>query len=118
MYNDIGGKIKGLSIAFAVIGIIVAVLFGLIRLFNMDDFEDFIKSIVMTLVGCVASWISSWLLYGLGELIEDTHSIAVSNLNIRKIMEDMKRSSQGNGNNNNVNEIKMQMDVQDESNFY
>ena len=48
-----------MSIAFAVIGIIVAVLFGLIRLFNMDDFEDFIKSIVMTLVGCVASWILS-----------------------------------------------------------
>lgn len=109
MYNNIGGKIKGLSIAFAVIGIIVAVLFGLIRLFNMDDFEDFIKSIVMTLVGCVASWISSWLFYGLGELIEDTHSIAVSNLNIRKIMEDMKRSSQENGNNNNVNTPQTQM---------
>lgn len=109
MYNNIGGKIKGLSTALAIIGIVVAVLFGLIRLFNMDDFEDFIESIIIILIGCAASWISSWLLYGLGELIEDTHSIAVSNLNIRKIMEDMKRSSQENGNNNNVNTPQIQM---------
>lgn len=117
MYNNIGGKIKGLSIAFAVIGIIVAVLFGLIRLFNMDDFEDFIKSIVMTLVGCVASWISSWLFYGLGELIEDTHSIAVSNLNIRKIMEN-KNAAVTNFGDVNTPQIQMNSNVNRQAELY
>ncbi len=106
-----------MSIAFAVIGIIVAVLFGLIRLFNMDDFEDFIKSIVMTLVGCVASWISSWLFYGLGELIEDTHSIAVSNLNIRKIMEN-KNAAVTNFGDVNTPQIQMNSNVNRQAELY
>ena len=83
----------------------------------MDDFEDFIKSIVMTLVGCVASWILSQLFYGLGELIEDTHSIAVSNLNIRKIMEN-KNAAVTNFGDVNTPQIQMNSNVNRQAELY
>lgn len=86
MYNNIGGKIKGLSIAFAVMEAALAAIIGCIMIITDDDMA--IAGIIIIVVGCIVAWISSWLLYGFGELIENTRSIAVNSRNIRKIIED------------------------------
>lgn len=83
MYNDIGKKIKYLAILNAVAGtvgsliggiLIINSAYGMIPLFDSSSMGDTI-SIAGWLViigGSILSWISSWLLYGFGELIERT----------------------------------------------
>lgn len=70
MFDNIGGKIKALASAMAIIGIILSVTIGLV-LFGIDD--DMIPvGVVIMVVGSLISWIGSFLLYGFGELIEKT----------------------------------------------
>lgn len=70
MFNNIGGKIKDLASAMAIIGIIASFVLGFV-LFGIDD--DMIPvGIVIIVVGSLISWIGSFLLYGFGELIEKT----------------------------------------------
>ena len=73
MYNNIGGKIKGLAIATFIVAAIAAVITGIV-LMCID--EDLILYGVLTLIlGPVLAWISSWLLYGFGELIDKVSDI-------------------------------------------
>ena len=73
MYDNIGEKIKGLAIAFFIVEAIAAVIAG-IALMAID--EDLILFGALTLiVGPVVAWVSSWLLYGFGELIDKTCDI-------------------------------------------
>lgn len=74
MYNNIGGKIKGLTKVIAVMGALAPIAIGLGLMFNDDD--TFFLGLVIIVVGCLISWISSWLLYGFGELIENTALVA------------------------------------------
>ncbi len=74
MYNNIGGKIKGLTKVIAVLGALAPIAIGLGLMFNDDD--TFFLGLVIIVVGCLISWISSWLLYGFGDLIENTALIA------------------------------------------
>ena len=68
MYDNIGGKIKGLAKAFFIVEAIAAVIAG-IALMAID--EDLILFGALALIlGPVVAWVSSWLLYGFGELIE------------------------------------------------
>lgn len=86
MYNNIGRKIKGLSIAFYIIGAAVPAIIGCIMIASDSDLVT--AGFIVIVVGCIAAWISSWLLYGFGELIENTGHIAANSRNIQKILED------------------------------
>lgn len=115
MYNNIGGKIKGLSIVIAIIEVALAAIVGCILMITDDDMA--MVGIIIITVGGIASWISSWMLYGLGELIEDTHSIAVSNLNIRKILEN-KNAAVTNFGDVNIPQIQMNSNVNRQAELY
>lgn len=79
MYDNIGKKIKGLAMATCFIGIMAAVIYGLV-LISLD--EDFILfGILIMLIGSLVAWISSLCLYGFGELIEKTCAIELSTRN-------------------------------------
>lgn len=68
MFDNIGGKIKTLASAMALIGIILSFVIGFV-IFGIDD--DMIPvGVVIIVVGSLISWIGSFLLYGFGELIE------------------------------------------------
>ncbi len=58
MFKNIGGKIKVLSIVVCSIGMIFSIIYG--SLFN---------SLVIIILGCLASWVSVFTLYGFGHLI-------------------------------------------------
>ena len=80
MYDNIGGKIKGLAKATFIVGAIAAVITG-IALMASD--EDMIPvGLLVMVVGPIVAWVSSWLLYGFGELIENS-AIAVGKETIK-----------------------------------
>ena len=74
MYDNIGGKIKGLAKATFIVEAIATVITG-IALMASD--EDMIPvGLLVMVVGPIVAWVSSWLLYGFGELIDKTCDIA------------------------------------------
>ena len=74
MFNNIGGKIKALASLFTWIGIIISLVIGL--LFIFADSNGVVIGILIIVIGSLMSWISSWLLYGFGDLIENSSIIA------------------------------------------
>mgnify|MGYP007120306613 CR=1 FL=1 len=81
MFNNIGKKIKTLATVITILGISVSVIFGVAVIAGyMSYFRGFstgvASGLIVMVVGSLASWISSFLLYGFGELIEKTSEIA------------------------------------------
>ena len=73
MFDNIGGKIKTLAQVVCWIGIITSIIYGIV-LMGTDDDLIFLGFIVMV-VGALLSWVSSFTLFGFGEIIEDTKLI-------------------------------------------
>ena len=70
MFDRIGSKIKGLASVITWIGIIVSCISGFALISGGD--EQILIGIIVMIVGSLVAWISSFLLYGFGELIEKT----------------------------------------------
>ena len=68
MFNNIEKKIKGLAKVLFIVGMLVSILLGII--FIATDMV--VVGSVLIFVGLPLSLISSWLIYGFGELIENT----------------------------------------------
>jgi hypothetical protein len=73
MYDNIGGKIKGLAKASFIVAAIAEVITG-IALMATDDLIGY--GLLVMFVGPIAAWVSSWLLYGFGQLVENSDIIA------------------------------------------
>ena len=70
LYENIGSKIKNWAKWIFIIEAIGAIITGLVLLFTD---EDLILYGFLTLVcGPIVAWVSSWILYGFGELVEKT----------------------------------------------
>ena len=70
MYRDIGGKIKlAAYIMFAIQAVLCAVL-GFIYISDKN-----IAGFFILVFGILFAWISSWMMYGFGELIDKVSSI-------------------------------------------
>lgn len=84
MFKNIGGKIKGLAKFYVWFGIITSLPFGfwlvvcIEQATGTNDYRDkgmglpaeIALFIVFVIILALIAWISSWLLYGFGELIE------------------------------------------------
>ena len=75
MYDNIGGKIKGLAIATFIVEAIATVITGIVIMVFGDKRSISILGLLVIVVGPIFAWISSWLLYGIGELIDKTCDI-------------------------------------------
>ena len=83
MFDNIGGKIKTLASVIVWLGIIGSVIIGIILMATAE--ELFFVGIIIAIVGSISSWIGSFLLYGFGELVENSAIIAQkSNMNLPK----------------------------------
>ena len=71
MFDNIGRKIKTLAEVCTWVGIIVSAIWGLIILA-----EGEMLGLIIAVAGSVGAWISSFLLYGFGQLIENTDVLA------------------------------------------
>ena len=70
MYDNLGGKIMGLAIITFAIEAIGSVISGIIMCIG-----DMILLGLLTMVGGVlVAWISSWFIYGFGQVIETTEA--------------------------------------------
>jgi hypothetical protein len=81
MFDNIGSKIKGLAKVITWLGIILSVIAGIVQISGGSSYygnsNPFVISGILTIVlGSLAAWISSFLLYGFGELVENSSRIA------------------------------------------
>lgn len=74
MYDNIGGKIKGLAKASFIVVAIAAVITGIVLMVADEDL--ILYGLLVLIVGPIIAWVSSWLLYGFGQLIENSDIIA------------------------------------------
>ncbi len=71
LYADIGQKIKNWAKWIFIIELIAVVIGAFAMLFSGDD--DFILPGILTLIlGPIVAFVSTWILYGFGELIDKT----------------------------------------------
>lgn len=81
MYNNSGAKIKGIASTMAAIGMIGSAVIGMVLMF-----EEPVLGILVVIAGCIGAWLSSLLLAGFGELVENSYKIL-------KLLEEDKGSS-------------------------
>ena len=67
MYDNIGGKIKGLAKATFIVEAIAAIIVGIVLLVETDEWW----CALILFCGPIVAWVSSWLLYGFGEIIDE-----------------------------------------------
>ena len=117
MYNNIGGKIKKLSIIICVIGIIISLLLAIISLPKIETIKYAIKlnlyglikdpiinSAKIFIIGALLSWISSFCLYGFGQLIENSDkTVELLERNNYLLSITLKNNTENNNTNNNIN---------------
>ena len=72
-YDDIGKKIKGLAKASFIVEAIGAIITGFAFLIGWG--LDAWWALFIIFFGPIVAWVSSWLLYGFGELIDKTIDI-------------------------------------------
>ena len=89
MYNNIGRKIKGLAKAIFFIEAIAAIVCGCALFVDGLDGSIILIALLVMVGGSIVAWISSWLLYGYGEMIE-------KNCLIEKHLQDLLTISQSN----------------------
>ena len=85
MYENIGGKIKGLAIVVFAIMAILSVVAGVFTLFR--DNGGFLIGILIAGIGILLSWIGTFFLYGFGQLIENTDILVYQAKNTSKNIE-------------------------------
>ena len=73
-YENIGNKIKGLAQMAFVVEAIAAVITGIALMATDEDL--ILYGLLVLIAGPIIAWVSSWLLYGFGQLIENSDIIA------------------------------------------
>lgn len=89
MYENIGKKIKGLAFWTFLLESIGAVITGISIIAAFEEDLAWIAILIM-FFGPVVAWVSTWLLYGFGELIDKADAIEQ---NTRK--EDVSKITEG-----------------------
>ena len=73
MFKNIGKKIK----LFAVVSVYISLaIFLWLGIYIMLEYKMYVVGIITIILGVLASWISQFLLYGFGELVDKTTEIA------------------------------------------
>lgn len=91
MFYNIGGKIKGVAVAEAIIGIIASIIVGIVLIANSSRSNPTAAlGWGIMIGGSIGAWLNSFILYGFGELIEKTSETNTEIHNIYKILADNK----------------------------
>ncbi|GEM_PF-1939538 len=82
MFDNIGGKLRGLAKLILLVGLVISVI-GMIGVWitggglsgRGGGFTVFIYGLLAGALGALASWVTAIMTYGFGQLIEDTEAI-------------------------------------------
>lgn len=83
MFENVGGKIKALSIILSIVGTLGLIIYGL---FLMS--ESFVVGVLVIILGSLYVWICSLFICGFGEIIEQ---LEISNGNTYEIYQLLKK---------------------------
>ena len=75
MFDNIGGKIKFLAIIICILGIIASIAYGC-SIIILRGTSSLLLGLVIIIGGSILSWISVFMTYGFGQLIENSDIIA------------------------------------------
>ena len=96
MFNNIGRKIKIYAEVVSWIGIIICIIFGVILIISgvNESIGLIFSGLLIALVGSLFCWISSFFLYGFGQLVENS-DILVETLapNFKEDVKDIEKTS-------------------------
>ena len=70
MYKNIGNKIKSLATGTFLVEAIGSIITGFILMAEED-----VLYILLVIFGPLVAWVSSWILYAFGEMVEDIHAM-------------------------------------------
>ena len=73
MFENVAGKLKSLAKVVLIIGIVMTMLIGFEVV--MTDEDKFLLGAFIMVFGAIGTWIVSYVLYALGELLESTCEI-------------------------------------------
>ena len=116
MFNNIGGKIKGLAQFIAWVGIILSFISGIDVI---SSYSNFVGGLLVIVIGSILSWIGSFVLYGFGQLIENSDDMAEMigvMFEEHRLNPNIKRSSNNSPskkpvNNDTLNELQTYLDA-------
>ena len=74
MYDNIGSKIKGLAKVTFYVEAVAAIIGGIALMVEDEDLAA--MGLLLMIVGPLVAWVSTWLIYGFGELIDKACDIA------------------------------------------
>lgn len=86
LYADIGKKIKGWAGWIFIVEAIVSVIGAIVMLFTAEDGGMIFVALLTLILGPVLVWVSSWILYAFGELVDKTCENERNTQNILKLM--------------------------------
>jgi hypothetical protein len=75
MFNDISAKIKASAQVLIWLGILASFVWGTVILSSTESYTG----VVVMVVGSISSWILSFCMYGLGQLVENTEILINKN---------------------------------------
>lgn len=86
MFKSIGGKIKTLAGAITCIEIILSIVLGIILMTN----DLVLVGVLAILVGFLFSWVSTFILYGFGQMVENSDKlVAIERMKLDAKMEEL-----------------------------
>ena len=100
MFDNIGGKIKTLAKVVCWIGIIACIITGIVQMATDEDLV--LAGILTAVVGSLLSWVSSFVLYGFGQLVENSDEIVFQNNKLIDIKDDKQNHNTPPSNSSNV----------------
>ena len=71
MFDNIATKLKVCAVLFTILGSICSIIYGII-LFSLDTVG---LGFLVMILGCLSSWVGSFMMYGLGEAIDGIQAI-------------------------------------------
>ena len=94
MFQNIGKKIKTVAIVIMIVGIVLSVLGGLFAFWGGYLGFDFITALVSFIMiaslGILGSWLSVFILYGVGELVDQSMAMTQRQEEILRLLKEQK----------------------------
>lgn len=97
MFQNIGKKIKTVAIVIMITGILLAVLGGLVAFFEEysvgNIFSAFLTFLTVAGLGILFSWLSVFILYGFGELVDQSMVMTQRQEEILRLLKEQKKTA-------------------------
>lgn len=76
MFTNLGGKLMMMAKILCWLGIVASVIAGIVMLAtSRGNAGMIVGGILVIVIGSLVSWIGSWAMYGLGEVVKEAEQL-------------------------------------------